>query len=713
MKNRIFITAATFIMVAMITAISVPAQDVSKLKYPDLNKLEIPDVEKITLDNGIRLYLLKDKSLPIFRVSARINCGDHLEPLDKAGLASMCGSVMRTGGTSKWTGDEIDEMLEGIGGSVETSIGTLSGNARVNVLSDQTELGLEVLAQILRHPVFDEDKLELAKVQERSMISRRNDNGQGIAFREYVKLIYGPESPYARHTEYATVNAVERQDLIDFHAKYYKPQNVQMAIWGDFDRDELMKLINTYFSDWKKEGDPVPGPPKVDYKFESGVYYVNKADVNQTNIVLGHIGGLTTDPDYAERIVMNNILGGGFGSRLFNKVRSKEGLAYAVFGVYTSNITYPGVFYNYVSTKSETSVKAIHEVIKQIKGMHVDLPTNDEMRMGKDGYLNSFVFNFDTKAEVVNRLMNYDFHGLPDDYLFMEKERVEKVTPEGVLEASKKNLRPDALKILVVGKEEDFDMPLDQAGLGTVTSIDITIPSGEEKQELAMTPENLAKGAEIMANGIAAAGGLDNFKNISSVSMKGTLTLTMPQGEIPLQIEEQKVLPDKSRTIINAFGQTMYDISNGTTGWKTNQMTGEVVAKTEEELVKEQKEERRNLIKLFQQSDSPDFKAVFSGVGTEGGASVNQVAILDENSETICTISFNAQTSELVSMSYWGETPMGEGSLVQVYGNFIETSGVKIPMTLTTNMDGKKIMSLSISQYDINGDIPATAFDKP
>ncbi|MDF1544740.1 MAG: pitrilysin family protein [bacterium] len=713
MKYRIFITAATLILAAMILTVTVSAQDVSKLKYPDLNKLEIPEVEKITLDNGIRLYLLEDKSLPVFRVSSRINCGDHLEPLDKVGLASICGTVMRTGGTSKWTGDEIDEMLEAIGGSVETSISTLSANARVNVLSDQAELGLEVLSQILRTPVFDEDKIELAKVQERSVISRRNDDPQGIAFREYVKLIYGSESPYARHPEYATINAVERQDLIDFHGSYFKPQNVQMAIWGDFDREELLKLMNTYFGDWKMEGDPVPAPPTVDYKFESGVYYINKPDVNQSNIVLGHVGGLTTDPDYAERIVMNNILGGGFGSRLFNQVRSKEGLAYAVFGVYTSNISYPGVFYNFVSTKSETSVKAIREIIKQIKSMQVDIPTEDEMRIGKDGYLNSFVFNFDTKAEVVNRLMNYDFYGLPDDFLSQEKERVEQVTPEGVLEASKKNLRPDALKILVVGKGEDFEMPLDQAGLGAVTSIDIAIPSGEEKKELAVTEENLAKGAEILGNGITAAGGLDNFKKISSISMKGTLTLTMPQGEIPLQIEEQKVLPDKTRTVINAFGQTMYDISDGTTGWKTNQMTGEVVAKTEEELVEASKEERRNLIKLFQNSDSPDFKAVFAGVGTEGGISVNQVAIIDEAGETICTISFNAQTSELISMSYWGETPMGEGSLVQVYGNFTETAGVKIPLSLTTNMDGKKVMNLSISQYDINAEIPATAFEKP
>ena len=713
MKSKFILTAALLLLAVIMAGASALAQDIASLKFPPLNKLEIPNVEKLTLANGMRLYLLEDKSLPVFHASVRINCGDYLEPADKVGMASICGSVLRTGGTSKWTGDEIDEMLEAVGGSVETSIGTLSGSASINVLSDYTDLGLEVLSDILRNPVFDEDKIELAKVQERSVISRRNDDPQGIAFREYVKLIYGPESPYARHTAYATINAVGRQDLVDFHSKFFKPQNVQMAIWGDFDRKNIQAAVEKYFGDWKMAGDPVPPPPKVDYKFESGVYYINKDDVNQTNIVLGHIGGLTTDPDYAERIVMNNVLGGGFGSRLFSNVRSKEGLAYAVFGVYTSNIAYPGVFYNFASTKSETTLKAIREIVKQIESMHSTPPDSDEMKMGKDGYLNSFVFNFDTKSEVVNRLMNYDFYGLPDDFLFKEKDRVEKVTPEGVLESAKKNLRPDALKILVVGKGADFEMPLDQAGLGAVTSVDISIPSGEEKQELAMTDENLAKGASILAKAVTAAGGLENFKKVSSVSKKGTLTLVTPKGEIPLQIEDQQVLPDKQRTVINAFGQTMYDIRNGMAGWETNQMTGEIAAKSEEDMVKARKENRRDLLLLYQNSGSPDMKAVYRGSGTEGGNSVELVAIVDEGGETICTLGFNPQTSELVSRSYWGNTPMGEGALTDIFSEFTQLGSVKLFAMVTTNMDGQKVFTLKISDYQLNIDIPESAFEKP
>ncbi|HKK21767.1 MAG TPA: pitrilysin family protein, partial [candidate division Zixibacteria bacterium] len=503
MKTKISMLLVFTFVFAGLLSMAVSAQDVDKLKYPKLHNLTIPKVEKITLDNGMRLYLLPDRSLPVFDASVRVNCGSFLEPADKVGLADLCGTVMRSGGTKKWTGDEIDEQLEAVGGSVETSIGLQSGSARVNILSDYTDLGLDVLSQVLRYPVFDQDKIDLAKVRERTSISRRNDDPQQITIREFKKVIYGPESVYARIPEYSTISEITRDDLVKFHDAYYHPQNIQIAFWGDFDRDSLLAEVDKYFGDWKKEGDPVPDLPKVDYKFGSNkVYYIDKEDVNQTNILLGHIGGLVTDSDYADRIVMNNILGGGFGSRLFNTVRSKEGLAYSAYGVYTANIKYPGIFYGFASTKSETTVKAIKAIISEIKRMQVDAPTADEMRMGKDGYLNSFVFNFDTKAEIVNRMMNYDFNGLPEDFLIQTKDGVEKVTSGDVLAAAQRNLRPDDLDIVVVGKGSDFEMPLDQAGLGPVTTVDITIPSAEQKTEVSVTPENLKKGQALLTKAV-------------------------------------------------------------------------------------------------------------------------------------------------------------------------------------------------------------------
>ncbi|MCP4584194.1 MAG: insulinase family protein [candidate division Zixibacteria bacterium] len=713
MKNSMIIIIAAITICSLVIGTATGlAQDIDKLEFPPLSKLKIPKVEKVTLDNGIRLYLIEDRSLPTFEASIRVNCGGYLEPIEKIGLAGICGTVMRTGGTSKWSGDELDELLEGIGGSVESSIGNLSGGASISVLSDYTDLGLEVLAEVLRRPVFNEDKIELAKIQARTGISRRNDEPFPIIVREFRKLIYGADSPYGRHTEYATLNAISRDDLIEFHKTFYHPQNVQISIWGDFKKKDVVKKIKKYFGDWLKTRMEVPPPPKVDYKFENQVYYVEKKDLPQSYIFLGHIGGYVLDDDYADRIVMNSILGESFGSRLMDNVRTKEGLAYATGGRYSAHIEYPGIFYAYASTKSASTVKAIREMVKQIKSMHTDPPTAIEMRKGKDGFLNSFVFNFDSKSEVVGRLMNYDFHGLPEDLIFKQKEGVEKVTGDDVVAAAMKNLKPDALRIVVLGNAEDFDFPLTELGMGDIVEVDITIPSGEEKTDLAITPENIDKGKQLIAKAVNAHGGLDNFKKINSISRKRTFALTTPQGEFSFTVESLEVLPDKSRAIINMMGREMYDIRNGDSGWKSNQM-GELVAKTDEDIQGDIKKMARNNLTIFKTSDNPAYQAVYDGNGKVDGVQVEYATLLDEAGETICRIGFNSDDGSLISKSYWGESPLGEGTIEETFDNFSEIEGVRLPMIVNQSLNGQHILKTEVTEFIINPEIPDNAFDKP
>jgi predicted Zn-dependent peptidase len=214
--------------------------------------------------------------------------------------------------------------------------------------------------------------------------------------------------------------------------------------------------------------------PKVEYDFRSTVNVIRKDDVNQSNIYLGHIGGLRSDPDYFALILMNRILGGGFTSRLFKNVRSRQGLAYSVFGVYSANYTFPGEFYVGCQTKSENTVRAIRAMIEEVKKMTESEVTDEELALAKDSYMNSFVFNFDTKGEIVNRLMVYEYFGYPADFLQRTKENIEKVTKADILRVAAKHLKPGKVQILAVGRPDDFDEPM--SVLGDVREIDITIP---------------------------------------------------------------------------------------------------------------------------------------------------------------------------------------------------------------------------------------------
>ena len=453
-------------------------RDYKELKYPKLREIVIPEVKHVTLANGMRLFLLEDHELPLINMSAMIRTGSVYEPADKIGLAAITGTVMRTGGTTSMTGDEIDERLEQIAASVETGIGLNSGRASMSVLKEDVDTGLAILADVLMNPAFAEDKIELAKIAHRSSIARRNDFPFSIAVREYTKIVYGPESVYARHTEYATIGNITRDDLVAFHRKFFHPNNIMLAVWGDFETQPMVKKIEQAFKGWQIV-DTEPAPvPQVKYEFRPTVNVIQKDDINQSCILLGHIGGMMNDPDYFALVVMNEILGGSFTSRLFKNVRSRMGLAYSVFGFYSADYDHLGVFYVGCQTKSKSTIQAIRAMTDEVRKITEAEVTDEELALAKESYLNSFVFNFDSKGEIVRRLMTYQYFGYPEDFLQKTKENVETVTQADVWRVAAKHLHPDKMQILAVGRPGDFDEPL--SVLGPVQEIDVTIPSPQK-----------------------------------------------------------------------------------------------------------------------------------------------------------------------------------------------------------------------------------------
>ena len=712
MKGHTFLTT----ILAVAWASQFPAAqttDIDKLQYPALNQLQIPKVEKVTLDNGLRLYLSEDHELPLFRMSVRVNCGAYLEPADKIGLVHVLGEVLRTGGTEKWSGDQLDEMLEGIGASVETSGGITQINAGVRALSEHADLGLEVLAEILRRPVFNEDKIDLARVGMRTAIARRNDQPRQIAGREFTKVIYGAESPYARHPEYATVDAITRNDLVGFHETWFHPEIVQMAICGDFDSKVLLKSLRRLFGDWRRGGVPVPPPPRVDYNFTPGVYLIEKLDVNQSQIYMGHIGGLVTDPDYPAQLVMNTIMGGASGSRMFDAVRSREGLAYTATSTYSANFDVPGLFTSYAATKSQSTGKAIREMIKVIRSMQSEPATDEELRFGRDSYLNSFVFQFDSPDEVVNRIMTYDFFGLPEDFLQQTRNRVEKVTAEDVVAAAKKNLQPDALRILVVGKAADFDIPLDSLGLGPARTLDISIPSPGTKSDLSVTSENAEKGRAILARVVEAHGGLERFRDIHSLSFKATMSLVVGGRETQIKMETVRVFPDKSRSVIEFTGKQTVDVSNGAFGWRMDPLSGEFMPKDDAELAEEDRDRDRGLVQVFQRSNDSVFKAVYDSSGTEREVSAEYVTLLYPDGTVLCQLGINRDTYHLLRQSYWDRTPLGEGTIVESFVEWGEIDGILLPAKVVRSMKGEVFSTSVFSEIRVNPEIPDSTFAIP
>ena len=454
-----------------------PARSYREIKFPPLGPLNVPQPVRFELPNGMVVFLLEDRSLPVVNAQAMIRAGWRWEPIEKAGVAAITGTVMRTGGTRARGGDELDEELDRLGAVVETYVGEDSGGASVSVLKEDADRGFQILADILRNPRFPDDKIELAKIEQRDFIARRNDDPSGIAFREFNRVVYGPDSAYAHLSEYRTINRIGRDDLQEFHKQFFQPENVLLGVWGDFDAADMRARIERAFGSWPRGGRPKPVVPEVDpaARTRRGVYFINREDVNQSWVLVGGLGGRRNDPDYYALRVMNGVLGDGFSSRLFSKVRSQEGLAYAVWSDWAAGWDRPGTFMAAGGTKSETTLKMLDSIRREVATVAASGVTEEELNRAKDAILKGFAFEFDSTGKIVRRIMSYEYYGYPGDYLQRFAENIQKVTRADVQRVAQQNLSGDRFVVLVLGKGKDFDRPI--TSLGQVTNIDVTIPA--------------------------------------------------------------------------------------------------------------------------------------------------------------------------------------------------------------------------------------------
>ncbi len=439
--------------------------------FPELNKIVMPEVQQEELKNGMKIFLIQDKEFPTVDFRAMVKVGSIYEPGEKAGLASLTGDVLRTGGTEAMTGEQIDSLFELLGGSVETGIGQEWGHVSISVFKQDMEKGFRILADLLRRPAFRTETIQLAKIRQRSLISRRNDEVWTIMNREFGELIYGAESPYVRHPEYATVDAITREDLVSFYRKFFHPNNTILAVWGDVDPVRMKEEISMAFSSWESSPIVFPEVQLVEPQHTYTISHIHKPELNQSHIQIGHIGGMMNSPDYPALVIMTQILN---RDRIFNTIRSTEGLTYAPWGFYDADYNHPGVFSCGTQTKSQSTVYAIRLILGEVKRITQEEVTQEELQRAKDSYLNRYVFNFDSKGKIVGRMMTYAFYDYPLDFAEQTKKAIESVTRKDVLRVAHKHLRPDKVQILVAGNQEDFDEPL--SVLGKVNTIDISIP---------------------------------------------------------------------------------------------------------------------------------------------------------------------------------------------------------------------------------------------
>lgn len=464
---------------ARLTAIADTPKHYTELKFEPLPEVQLAEYDRHELDNGMVVYLLEDRDFPLISGTAIVRTGSRFEPANKVGLAKLTGTVMRTGGTKSHPAAELNLLLEQKAASVESTIGSTSGSISFNTLTEDLSTVFPLFTEVLRQPAFAPEKYAIALRQQQGAIARRNDDPDAITRREFNKVLYGETSPYARTVEYDTLDNISLQDVTSFYQTYVRPENIILGIVGDFEADAMLKRVQDAFGDWQvSTSQPALTPPATSQRYDQGLFVIDRPQQTQSNILLGHIGGQFDSPDYPTLSVLNGVLN-GFGGRLFNEVRSRQGLAYSVYGSWSPSYDFDGMFIAGGQTQTDNTVPFIQSVVTEIKKLRTDLISEEELANAKESILNSFVFNFQNPSQTLSRLMRYEYFDYPEDFIFEYQQEVEKITQQDILQAAQEYLQPDQLVTVVVGNVQAMNPPLSSLEQ-EINLVDVSIPQAKQ-----------------------------------------------------------------------------------------------------------------------------------------------------------------------------------------------------------------------------------------
>jgi predicted Zn-dependent peptidase len=463
MKNKI-LTLALVTSACALTVVGCKSSTIAsrpeQLKYPALSfQPPLAEQYRVQLKSGPVAYVVPDRELPLVNISIQVRVGDYLTPKGKEGLAGLVGIMLAHGGTANMTAPELEERLAFLAAQLRSSVGDNSGMVSLNILSKDLDEGMTLLRDVVATPRFQDNKVELRKQQLMQEMRQRNDDSQSIEAQMMHRLAFGEKFWMNQDDTAKSVEGITHEDLVQFHQRWFHPGNFIVAVSGDFDRADMIARLEKLFANWPFKGEtPPPIPTNTEFA-PAGVYVVNK-EVNQGRVSMMLPGIMRDDPDYFAATLMNEILGGGgFTSRIMNRVRTEEGLAYSAGSMLPGGVYFAPPFVAEFQTKSRTVPYAVSLVIDEMKKMVAAPVTDEELNVTVSGIIERFPRTFASKGQVAIALANEEFTGRyakDPNYFKTYREKVRAVTKADIQRVAKRLLDANRLDILIVGDEKEI-----------------------------------------------------------------------------------------------------------------------------------------------------------------------------------------------------------------------------------------------------------------
>jgi zinc protease len=411
------------------------------------------------------VLVLEDRRLPRVEIGIAARRGAGLVAPGQAGLVQFTAELMERGAGER-SALELAAVVDNLGASLSVGAGWDSMVASVSGLSRDLDTFFDVLTDVVRRPRFDADEAERVRDEQLAGLEKAKDDPHLLAARSFQAALYPGHRfglPIAGTPE--AVAQLGPADAVEFHARVFTASNALFFAAGDVEAGDILRRIEASFGDWPTGSVPEPGPaPPAPTPAERRIVLVDRPDLGQARIVVGHEGISRTDPERLAASLMSTVLGGGgFSSRLMTKVRAEAGLTYGISSHFAMR-RHPGPFLVSTFTRVSEVRRVVDMVLAELSRVRSDPPSPEEVAKAQTQTTGQFALQLETSAAVAGSLVDLDVYGLPENSLDTFRGRVRALTPEDTARAARNLVHPDRAAILIVGPAEAIVPQLEDLG---------------------------------------------------------------------------------------------------------------------------------------------------------------------------------------------------------------------------------------------------------
>lgn len=458
--NRIILIAAAALAL-------IPA-----LALAESGALKLPAYKQFELKNGAKVFIMETREVPLVTLRLLLPAGSAMDDPASEGVANLTGRLLQKGAAAL-TEDQISEMIEDVGGRIDVRTGRDYTLVNGDFLAKDMGRALDIMGKVVLSPDFPKDAFDREKGLVVAEIQADREQPMAVASKQFARVLMG-DHPYAHPVEggEASVSALTREKVIEFYKKRYVPAGSLIAIVGDVDAGKALDLVKKTFEGWKGEAS-AQSIPALAARTSPGrkLYVIDKPDATQSQIRIGNLAVGRSSPEHFPLLVANNVLGGGFTSRLMNEIRVNRGLSYGARSD-LSELKAGGFFGVTTFTKNKTLRETIDVALDQLKRIRTEKMNDAELTSSKKYLSGLFPFDVETNNDLAGWLVDLSFYALPVDYVEGYRRHVDAVTPDEAMKVADEHFLLDDNVILLLTNYTEVKDQLKGLGEAQVLSID-------------------------------------------------------------------------------------------------------------------------------------------------------------------------------------------------------------------------------------------------